>query len=74
MAPIDITCPKCEAAAGRCCIRAEVVVYQSPPVEGQEGWASIPLDYHHAERVDAWARKIDADVQVLAAIIAGAHA
>ena len=48
-APIDIECPRCKAIAGLYCTTQRWN-------EKDRRMSIVLVDYHHAERVDAWAR------------------
>ena len=48
-APIDIECPRCKAIAGLYCTTQR-------RNEKDRRMSIVLVDYHHAERVDAWAR------------------
>lgn len=63
MTPSDIKCeyPGCGAKPGeKCTTGKRIHLMANPSISAPE-----TLDYHHAERVDAWAREVAADVKFL---------
>lgn len=59
MTPSDIECPRCKAAKGDKCVATRQRFFQDINGRPDHEEISIPLDYHHAERVDAWAMTTD---------------